>query len=244
MIDESKRRLDEAAKRLSDLREGGKKSALPVRESSEPDGEENEEAEGGCFSVLSAARMQKLMVEFRFKDGNAKALAYSYLVGTDFDPSADIVMDFAGSSDQRSPASSPRSESPDCQATIGLRSCQAVRSWVGLRWKKISFVEKSFEFGIGCIEVRRHPNLPFELSSLPRLQLRPFWVIGGEYRDWSLVATTDNRISLLDLLDQFREVCLGFVDIDDVQIYHKMIINCLIWDKFDLMSNIFLDEII
>ena len=36
------------------------------------------------------------MVEFRLLNGNAKALAYSYLVALDMDPSVGIRMDFSG----------------------------------------------------------------------------------------------------------------------------------------------------
>lgn len=48
-----------------------------------------------AYSVSSADRRQKAMLEFRFLSGNAKALAYSYLIGIDFDPSAGIVLDFS-----------------------------------------------------------------------------------------------------------------------------------------------------
>ena len=36
------------------------------------------------------------MVEFRLLNGNAKALAYSYLVAAEFDPSEGIKLDFSG----------------------------------------------------------------------------------------------------------------------------------------------------
>ena len=36
------------------------------------------------------------MVEFRLLEGNAKALAYSYLVAAEFDPSEGIQLDFSG----------------------------------------------------------------------------------------------------------------------------------------------------
>lgn len=47
------------------------------------------------YSVLSADRAQKAMCEFRLKDGNAVALAYSYLVKAEFDPSLGIELDFS-----------------------------------------------------------------------------------------------------------------------------------------------------
>jgi hypothetical protein len=54
------------------------------------------EEEGESFSTLSADRQQKIMLELRLKNGNAKALAYSYLVGIDFDPSEGIMLNFSG----------------------------------------------------------------------------------------------------------------------------------------------------
>jgi len=56
------------------------------------------EAEGEfpAFSILSADRQQKLMVDFRFLNGNAKALSYSYLVACDLNPSKGIELDFSG----------------------------------------------------------------------------------------------------------------------------------------------------
>jgi hypothetical protein len=68
----------------------------------EPEGKpESEESQGEtregarAYSVTSADRRQKAMVEFRFLGGNAKALAYSYLIGIDFDPSVGVVLDFS-----------------------------------------------------------------------------------------------------------------------------------------------------
>lgn len=56
------------------------------------------EAEAGsseAYSVLSADRAQKTMCEFRLKTGNAVALAYSYLVKAEFNPSLGIELDFS-----------------------------------------------------------------------------------------------------------------------------------------------------
>lgn len=49
-----------------------------------------------AYSMVSADRRQKLMLELRLKTGNATALAYSYLVSVTLDPSQAIVMDFSG----------------------------------------------------------------------------------------------------------------------------------------------------
>lgn len=62
------------------------------------DGEANEEVQdhSQAFSLVSPDRRQKLMLELRFKTGNATALAYSYLVSVTLDPSQALVMDFSG----------------------------------------------------------------------------------------------------------------------------------------------------
>ncbi|NCY02081.1 MAG: hypothetical protein EBX36_04015 [Planctomycetia bacterium] len=63
---------------------------------------EAEEADGltgpptEAYSLVSADRRQKMMVVFRFKTGNAVALAYGYLVSVEYDPSLAIQMDFSG----------------------------------------------------------------------------------------------------------------------------------------------------
>jgi hypothetical protein len=81
------------SKRLAELRDAGAgKSATEVEEPLALELDDEQEA----FSTLSADRQQKVMLELRFKDGNAKALAYSYLVSIDYDPSQGIRMDFSG----------------------------------------------------------------------------------------------------------------------------------------------------
>jgi hypothetical protein len=80
-------------KRLAELRDGG--SSKPAPEAEEPVAVELEE-EPDAFSVISADRQHKLMVEFRLKSNNARAFAYSYLVTIDFNPSDGIRMDFSG----------------------------------------------------------------------------------------------------------------------------------------------------
>lgn len=78
-------------KRLTELRRGGEPAdTTPSGESADDEGAPE------AFSLLSADRQQKVMLEFRFKDGNARALPYSYLVSLDFDPSNGIGMDFSG----------------------------------------------------------------------------------------------------------------------------------------------------
>jgi hypothetical protein len=79
-------------RRIDELRGGSDHAAPPIAE--ELDGEDT--LEGDAFTVLSADRHQKIMLELRFKNGNAKALAYSYLVAMDFNPSEAIKMDFGG----------------------------------------------------------------------------------------------------------------------------------------------------
>jgi hypothetical protein len=66
--------------------------------SASPVADDEEDADPGdkAFSLLSADRRHKLMLEFRFKTGNAVALAYSYLVSVHLDPSKAIRMDFSG----------------------------------------------------------------------------------------------------------------------------------------------------
>ena len=92
MTDDRTRNRGDAASRLAELRGGGRTIA---EEPEEPMALEVEE-EGASFSTLSADRQQKVMLELRFKTGNAKALAYSYLVGIDFDPSEGIMLNFSG----------------------------------------------------------------------------------------------------------------------------------------------------
>ncbi len=92
MTDNRTQNRGDTASRLAELRGGGRGT---VEEPGEPVELEAEE-EGRSYSTLSADRMQKVMLELRYKTGNAKALAYSYLVAIDFDPSEGIVLDFSG----------------------------------------------------------------------------------------------------------------------------------------------------
>lgn len=66
------------------------RDAVPAAE-----GAEVEPGGTDAYSVLSADRAQKAMCEFRLKSGNAVALAYSYLVKAEFDPSRGIELDFS-----------------------------------------------------------------------------------------------------------------------------------------------------
>jgi hypothetical protein len=92
MTDNRTRNQGDAASRLAELRGGGKRTPGEPEEPVAPEAEE----EGPSYSTVSADRMQKVMLELRYKTGNAKALAYSYLVGIDFDPSEGIMLDFSG----------------------------------------------------------------------------------------------------------------------------------------------------
>ncbi|HEX3146675.1 MAG TPA: hypothetical protein VHR66_01150 [Gemmataceae bacterium] len=90
MKDDGFRGRFDPATRLADLRGEGKNNAADDEDIVEAEPDSDTEA----FSVISADRQQKLMVEFRFKDGNAKARAYSYCVGIDYNPSEGIKLDF------------------------------------------------------------------------------------------------------------------------------------------------------
>ena len=83
----------DAARRLAELRQA---NAEPTADTAEEGINVESMEERPAFSILSADRQRKVMVEFRWKHGNAKALAYSYLVALDFDPSEGIAMDFSG----------------------------------------------------------------------------------------------------------------------------------------------------
>ena len=87
MTDEKFTSLVEKTKRQA----GEGKDAAPLTAADEPGDEPGKDP----FSVLSADRMQKVMCEFRLKTGNAVALAYSYLVKAEFDPSSGIDLDFS-----------------------------------------------------------------------------------------------------------------------------------------------------
>jgi len=82
----------DSAQRLAELREG-QPAPTPAEAAEEP--EIAEERRQPCFSVVSADRQRKLMVEFRLITGNSKARAYSYLVAADFVPGEGIVLDFS-----------------------------------------------------------------------------------------------------------------------------------------------------
>jgi hypothetical protein len=83
----------DAARHAAQLRQ---EAAAPAADDAGEGAELEREADYPAYSILSADRQRKVMVEFRRKNGNAKALAYSYLVALDFDPSEGIAMDFSG----------------------------------------------------------------------------------------------------------------------------------------------------
>lgn len=91
MRDDHNSRAD-AAKRLAELRQEG---AGPPAEQAEEGIIFEPEEDRPAFSMVSADRQRKVMVEFRTKDGNAKARSYSFLAGIDFNPSKGIAMDFS-----------------------------------------------------------------------------------------------------------------------------------------------------
>ena len=82
----------DAAKRLAELRqEGAEPAAAQVEEGIIFEPEEEKPA----YSMVSADRQRKVMVEFRMLDGDRKARTYAFLAGIDFNPSKGIVMDFS-----------------------------------------------------------------------------------------------------------------------------------------------------
>jgi len=87
---------NDPAKRLAELRQGRPDNAAqePEEEGQFAEGEPEQEV-SKAYSQISADR-RKEMVDFRFQNGNAKARAYSYLVGVDYDPSEGIRLDFSG----------------------------------------------------------------------------------------------------------------------------------------------------
>jgi hypothetical protein len=90
MTDDKFKKAADAAARLSEIREGKKAPPASVLEV-----EEEGDVPGETFSTLSADRNQKVMLELRFKTGDASALAYSYLVRADCNPSEGIRLDFS-----------------------------------------------------------------------------------------------------------------------------------------------------
>jgi hypothetical protein len=92
-MSERKSSMVDSARRLAELRQA-------QTEPPAPDGEDDLEFEPdkptAAFSLISADRQQKVMVEFRMMSGNAKGLAYSYLVAVDYAPGEGIKLDFSG----------------------------------------------------------------------------------------------------------------------------------------------------
>jgi hypothetical protein len=83
----------DAARRKAEMRP---EPAEPSAPETEEEIDFAPEADKEAYSILSADRLRKVMVEFRLLTGNAKALAYSYLVCADFNPSEGIKLDFSG----------------------------------------------------------------------------------------------------------------------------------------------------
>jgi hypothetical protein len=83
----------DAARRAAQLRQ---EAAGVSVAGAEDDPQFEPDIETEAYSMISADRQRKIMVEFRFLNGNRKARAYSYLVGIDFNPSEGIIVDFSG----------------------------------------------------------------------------------------------------------------------------------------------------
>jgi hypothetical protein len=100
MSDDYKERIDGHKSRIIDAaRRRAEMLPVPAEPPAVDFADELETLPGAspeAFSTLSADRQRKVMVEFRRLNGNAKALAYSYLVSADFDPSKGITLDFSG----------------------------------------------------------------------------------------------------------------------------------------------------
>jgi hypothetical protein len=91
MKDDKFQKLVDPAARLNALRGGVMENG---ESASETIADEIEEEEAEACSTRSGDRLHKMMLIVRFKDGKAKAFPYSFLVGIDFNPSKEIVMDF------------------------------------------------------------------------------------------------------------------------------------------------------
>lgn len=82
----------DTARRLAELRQ---ENAEPTAEHVESVAESEPLEERPAFSMVSADRQRKVMVEFRMLVGDVKARAYAFLAGIDYNPSTGIVMDFS-----------------------------------------------------------------------------------------------------------------------------------------------------
>jgi hypothetical protein len=92
-MSERKSSLVDSARRLAELRQAKTEPPAP---DDDRDLEVEQEDTSAAFSMISADRQQKVMVDFRQVNGNSKALAYSYLVACEFDASEGIKLDFSG----------------------------------------------------------------------------------------------------------------------------------------------------
>jgi hypothetical protein len=82
----------DSARRAAELRQG---KPAPTAAEGEDGLEFEPEDTQAAFTNLSADRQHKLMVVFRYLDGNAKARAYSYLCAADYNPSEGIQLNFS-----------------------------------------------------------------------------------------------------------------------------------------------------
>jgi hypothetical protein len=82
----------DSARRLAELRQ---ENAEPTAETAEEGINVESMEEQPAFSMVSADRMRKVMVEFRMLKGDVKARPYAFLAGIDYNPDTGIVVDFS-----------------------------------------------------------------------------------------------------------------------------------------------------
>jgi hypothetical protein len=92
-MNERKSGLIDSARRAAELRQG---KAEPSAADGDGGLEFEQEDASAAFSIISADRQQKVMVDFRKLNRNRKALGYSFLAACEIDPSEAIKMDFSG----------------------------------------------------------------------------------------------------------------------------------------------------
>ena len=134
----------DAAKRLAELRKDG---AEPVADEMEEGIVFEPEEEKPAFSMVSADRMRKVMVVFRMLNGNAKALAYSFLVAIDLDPSGSILIDFTG-------------------YTVAITGRNLIPLFDGLAAHRIAVVRE-------MDELQAEANLPEEETVVLKIEIKP-----------------------------------------------------------------------
>jgi hypothetical protein len=122
MKDEKLHKPGDAAERLAELR-SGKKPAESTEEAGLPNDEESKDK---AFSMVSADRLQKVMLELRFKTDDADAFPYSYLTRARFNPSTGILLRFL-----------------ECEVKITGRNLRPLYS--GLVAQRVAFIQEKDE---------------------------------------------------------------------------------------------------